>query len=75
MMGLRGHVPVPADTAGGGAQVVVDQQLWVSPDGQVWTVTIDNTGSFQSTAVQPLTTEGGRYLTAQDGSVLITEGV
>lgn len=51
-----------------------DYQLWTSPDGQLWQVTIDNTGTFVTTAIQPRITEDGRQRATEDDRLRITEG-
>lgn len=74
MSALNGHVPVPTDTGTGvDVNTLWSYQLWESPDGQVWTVTIDNTGAFTSTAIQPRVTEDGRLRVTEDGRLRVTE--
>lgn len=55
-----------------------DGQPWneiamVSPDGTVWSMSVDNTGAWVSTSIQPLSTEAGVPLAAQSGDLLILE--
>lgn len=56
----------------------VDGQPWddivmVSPDGTLWTMTVDNTGAWTSTSFDALTTEAGLPLATESGDLLTPE--
>lgn len=70
---LNGWVTLPLNVGEVDQNVVYDYQLWRSPDGQVWTVTIDNYGNFVTGTVTPLTTESGRVITTEAGAALLLE--
>lgn len=51
----------------------LDQITLSSPDGTVWTVTVDNTGTLQTAALGVLLTEAGDRLTTEAGDLLLLE--
>lgn len=62
-------VEVPATTS----STTIDYQLWTDSTGQVWLVEMSTAGAFTTTAITPLTVEGGGYLTTEGGTVLTLE--